>query len=46
MAKGRGPSPDVKAADQDGKEGTLAWSWHLEPALRDFGGAREQPTLR
>jgi len=32
---------DVDALDQRCQEGTLAWSWHLAPALADLRGARD-----
>jgi hypothetical protein len=37
--------PDINAVDQGGKEGTLACSGQLGPALADFRGARDQPAL-
>src|SRR5262249_60303639 len=37
---------DVDALDQRCQESTLAWSWHLAPALADLRGARDQPALR
>ena len=39
-------STDIDAVDQGGKEGTLACSGQLGPALADFHGARDQPALR
>jgi hypothetical protein len=36
---------DVDARDQRGKEGTLACSGLLGPALRDFCGSRDEPAL-
>jgi hypothetical protein len=38
--------PDIDALDQGGKEGTLACSRQLGPALPDFCGARNVPALR
>jgi len=37
---------DVDAFDESGKEGTLARSWQLGPALADPFGSSDQPALR
>jgi hypothetical protein len=38
--------PDIDALDQGGKDGALACSRQLGPALADLGGSRDEPALR